>query len=290
MKSVACGLCGGEKLTVFGDFDLWVSNEAVVRRESVSTLLVRCGDCGVVFCDSMPTEELHSEYEDSYYAGDIVLEEHIRFLYFLRFNKLRAMMKPDDRILDFGCGKGYFLDCLRQRNFSHLTGVDLNQHALESLRQRKYTVGDTIEKVADRGPFDCITLFHVLEHIDQPALFLRSLKPYLRPGGRVVIEVPNIRSYGFSRFSGNWFYLQREHLYYFNPESLHGLARSSGFQVESNYDFGGFWVTKGKSGRNNLIKLPFVMKTGLIYGYFKICDWFNLHDFSGIVLRNEIEP
>lgn len=289
MLSIGCRLCGGVKLTAFGDFNLWVSNEAVVHREGVSTLLVRCRDCGVVFCDSMPTEELHSEYEESYYAGDIVLEEHIEFLYSLRFNKLRALMKIDDRILDFGCGKGYFLDCLRQRKFRYLTGVELNQHALESLHQRKYTVGNDIEKVANRGSFDCITLFHVLEHIDQPALFLRSLKSYLRPGGRIVIEVPNIRSYGFRRFKGNWFYLQREHLYYFNPESLHTLARKAGFQVESNYDFGGFWVTKGTSGRNKLIKLPVVMKKGLIYAYFKVCDWFHLHDFTGIVLRNEIE-
>jgi hypothetical protein len=107
----------------------------------------------------------------------------------------------------------------------------------------------------------------------------------LHENGRIIIEVPNIASYGFRKFGPDWFYLQREHLYYFKQKSLLALLENTGYKVEKCYSFGGFYVTKGRSGRDKMLAIPSGLKKPLIRVYLLICDLFGRHDFIGVVAR-----
>ena len=285
MKSECCRLCGSESLVPFGSFDLQVSNESTLSREGSPSLLVRCPRCGIVFQDDFPLESLSGEYEESYYSEEVVLEEHIKYLYSCRWRTLGGYLTKQSRVLDFGCGKGYFLRQLRAVGLDDIHGVELSRSARRFLRGEGYDVAGSLSEFGSAEPFDAISLFHVLEHLEDPRSFLESLKDSLAADGKIIIEVPNIDSFGFKRFGPEWFYLQKEHLYYFDQKSLISLIERTGYRVEMSYRFGGFWVTKGNSGRKKVLNLPKSFKNPLIGVYLWGCDLFGLHDFIGVVAR-----
>lgn len=283
MISDGCKLCGNASLEPFGVYDLRISNESTRAAEGKPSLLVKCSRCGVVFRDEFPAEEIAGEYEEAYYNQTPVLEDHVKFLYSLRWRKIRRYFPRVARVLDFGCGKGYFLHQLRAMGMEDIHGVELNRSALVFLRGQDFDVAGQVSELDDSGPYEVITLFHVLEHLDDPKGFLITLRESLAEGGKLIIEMPDRDGYGFRKFGARWFYLQREHLYYFNKKSLIYLLESSGFTVEKRYRFGGFLVTKGRSDRGKVLALPLALKTPLIYGYLRLCDFFGLHDFIGVV-------
>jgi len=285
MISDGCRLCGNALLEPFGVYDLRISNESTRAAEGKPSLLVKCSRCGVVFRDEFPGEEIAGEYEGAYYSQTPVLEDHVKFLYSLRWRKIRRYVPRGARVLDFGCGKGYFLHQLRAMGREDIHGVELNRSAQVSLRGQNFDVAGQVSELDEPGPYDVITLFHVLEHLEDPKGFLVDLKESLGEGGRLVIEVPNLDGFGFGKFGAEWFYLQREHLYYFNEKSLISLLERAGYTVEKHYCFGGFLVTKGRPGRKKLLALPPGLKKPLLYAYLRACDFFGLHDFIGVVAR-----
>lgn len=285
MISNGCRLCGNASLEPFGVYDLRISNESARAAEGMPSLLVKCTRCGVVFRDDFPAEEIADEYEEDYYKETPVLEEHVKFLYFLRWRKIRENFPSTARVLDFGCGKGYFLHLLRSAGMEDIHGIELNRSALGFLRCRGYDVAGRISELDRPDPYDVISLFHVLEHLEDPKGFLAGLKDSLVDGGKLIIEVPNLDGYGFRKFGVRWFYLQREHLYYFNEKSLISLLENTGYTVEKHYRFGGFLVTKERPGRKKILALPRSLKKPLIRVYLWFCDLFGLHDFIGVVAR-----
>lgn len=285
MISNCCKLCGNTLLETFGAYDLRISNESAQTAEGKPSLLVQCPHCGIVFRDEFPVEELAGEYEERYYTETPVLEDHVKFLYSLRWRKIQEFFPTLSRVLDFGCGKGYFLHQLCAAGIEDVHGVELNRSALSFLRGQGYDVAGKVSELDEPGPYEVLTLFHVLEHIDDPKGFLVTLKESLAEGGKLIIEVPNLDGYGFRKYGARWFYLQREHLYYFNEKSLVYLLESCGYTLEKRYRFGGFLVTKGRQGRKKILALPSALKKPLIRVYLWFCDLFGLHDFIGVVAR-----
>lgn len=89
------------------------------------------------------------------------------------------------RLLDFGCGDGGFLAAAGSAGWEAV-GVEMKP---DDARTRGLTVVDQVHEA--RGPFDVITLWHALEHVRSPRQTLESLLPLLRPGGHMLIAVPN---------------------------------------------------------------------------------------------------
>jgi len=91
-----------------------------------------------------------------------------------------------------------------------------------------------IEALDGDRQFDVITMFHVLEHVADPARTLRNLKDRLTDDGLLVIEVPNIESWGFRWFGKGWRGLDLpRHVTHFSPQTLTGLLRRTGFEPVS---------------------------------------------------------
>lgn len=97
------------------------------------------------------------------------------------------------RVLEIGSGQGSFLKLARERGI-HVSGVELNPEGAESARKQGYTVYQTdlvSLQAEDSGLWDVICAFQVLEHLSQPRAFLEQALSILRPGGILIISVPN---------------------------------------------------------------------------------------------------
>ena len=137
----------------------------------------------------------------------------------------------NNRLLDFGCGNGKYLDQARQMGWT-VTGVDLDPQAVAAAKSRglEASTQSLADLVRAGRQFDYITACHVIEHLFDPADMLAECFKLLRPGGRLWIDTPNIEALGHHRYGQNWLHLDPpRHLTIFSPPSLENLIRAAGF-------------------------------------------------------------
>lgn len=146
------------------------------------------------------------------------------------------------RVLELGCATGYYGRFLREQRGCSLVGVERDQNAAKKAMPlyEKIVVGnlDNPELLADiRGPFDVIFAVGVLEHLQDPVRCLRQLRPLTRPGGKVIVTLPNIAHWTirFQLLRGQFKYqdygiLDRTHLRFFNLAGARLFLEQAGLE------------------------------------------------------------
>jgi len=137
------------------------------------------------------------------------------------------------RLLDVGCGHGFFLQAAAQQGYLP-EGVDIDRDALEfaqahfpfTLHERSI---DTLEGLPH--DYDTATMWQVLEHVKRPAQCARSVFNVIKPGGFFAGSVPNIGGI-YARMKGRKWYLlvPPEHLNYFDVKTVRFLLQQAGFE------------------------------------------------------------
>src|SRR4051794_4660373 len=114
--------------------------------------------------------------------------------------------KPQGTLLDVGCGAGRYLDLMRALGWSRVVGVDISADAIANARSLglEAYAGDLQEIGFPDNTFDAISASHTLEHVRDPLALLREIARVAKPGARVAIVVPNVRSLGSRIFRRHW--------------------------------------------------------------------------------------
>jgi len=158
--------------------------------------IVRCLRCGHVFVNPCPTaEELEAFYQHYFPPESSALWAEQMAGVFRREGVgwlARRGVEPG-RALDVGCGYGFFLRDLKERGWEVL-GVEPARgparYAREVLGLDVHT--GTLEGAGlTAGEFDLVALWYVLEHLAEPLRVLRLAADLLRPGGLLLVRVPN---------------------------------------------------------------------------------------------------
>lgn len=136
-------------------------------------------------------------------------------------------------LLDVGCSSGGVLRALGNSDWE-LYGIETSMEEARKAEMNsgaKVFVGDMLDAPFSPLSFDVITLFHVLEHFDRPKDIVRKLWEWLKPGGIVYLQVPNIMALEACIFRSYWYGLELpRHLYHFSPASLKRLFSDFDFE------------------------------------------------------------
>jgi 2-polyprenyl-3-methyl-5-hydroxy-6-metoxy-1,4-benzoquinol methylase len=253
-KLAACPVCRGMSFTHLATPINWARGSTVFEPYREQLALVRCKKCKFIFTNPRPAPALL----DQFYSGETYdCHQYVASDYWeekaaasrLRF--LAPFCKRDaGRLLDFGCGNGYFLRVARALGWKDPVGFDIGQHAVATCQEQGLTVTDRIDWLKEQGGFDLITLNHVFEHVSDLGSLLGLFKTLLRPCGTLFIEVPNAKSLraGLSapffvkhcRFDER-FRAFPTHPYYFAKDTLRHHLEQHGFTVHASTTEGVGW-------------------------------------------------
>ena len=145
---------------------------------------------------------------------------------------------PRGRFLDVGCGSGQTV-ALAQRLGWQATGLEVDPLAVREARLGGLDIIEgTIERLSNfEGKLDCVMCSHVLEHVHQPLQLLALLHASLRPGGVLLLTLPNALSAVRRHFGVNWRGLEApRHLCIPALPYLRQCVEAAGFAVESQCD------------------------------------------------------
>lgn len=142
------------------------------------------------------------------------------------------------RFLDVGCGAGHMVRLAKQLGWD-AEGLEIDPLAVNAARQGGLTIqeGTSDQLVNYEGQLDAILCSHVLEHVHAPLEMLHQLKRALRPGGLLLITLPNALSVMRRHFGPNWRGLEApRHLAIPSEPELTRLLLEVGFSVSSHAD------------------------------------------------------
>lgn len=153
-----------------------------------------------------------------------------------RFEELLDRFEPHrstGRLIDVGCGAGFFLECAKERGWE-VHGTEYGDRAVATCRARGIDIreGPLDPLVYEPGSFDVVCSFEVMEHLARPLDEMRRMLTLLRPGGLLYVTTPNFRSVGHFLAGASWNVVNPpEHLTYFTPRTLRRAARQLGLRT-----------------------------------------------------------
>ena len=211
-----CLICNSTKLKPLAGFE--------------KAFLTRCSKCKFVFSARIPTNQELITHYDGYgrndYLSPITIKRYNEILD--RFEKVRKT----NRLLDVGCGIGYFLDVAKSRGWE-VYGTEYTDSAVRICEGKGITMhaGALNPQNYEAESFDVITSFEVIEHINTPKDEVSRIFSLLRKGGYFYVTTPNFNSLLRYYLGPNYNVIGwPEHLSYYTPKTLTSLMLKHGFR------------------------------------------------------------
>lgn len=236
MNNNKCPWCDSEKTQIH----LWLKDEFLTHEEFH---VFECLHCGLLFTEPRPPKEKIGEYykSEEYYShqenkkGFIPkLYERVKSINLKHKYKIATAGKEIGKLLDIGCGVGDFLHTAEEHGWK-CTGVEPSDEA-KAIAQKRIQANilksEDLEQIPSET-FDVITMWHVLEHIDDLRWQVTQLQRLIKPDGRIIIAVPNYKSYDAEFYKEKWAaYDVPRHLNHFNKNTLIKIFSSNNLALK----------------------------------------------------------
>ena len=229
-----CILCGSRKTELLIEVDNWK--------------IMRCSECGLGILDPRPSpDEIKKLYSGHYFSDhyDQGLKiDSKRFERRIRSETHRInffkRLKREGRVLDIGCGYGYFLYACRLFGYN-VHGLEVSEWAYRYGSEKlklPVSLGDIEDVHFEAKSFDVITMWHFLEHTFDPRRYIRRASEWLRRDGILIVDVPNYRGTDAMKTWNTWQGWDVPfHLYHFTPETLKRILIKFGFRPIKSKDY-----------------------------------------------------
>jgi ubiquinone/menaquinone biosynthesis C-methylase UbiE len=236
-----CPVCKG---TAFTDFlkcrDHFVSGQDFLLKE--------CSGCGLKITYQAPSEESIGPYyqSENYISHSNTSRGLVNRLYHFARNymlgqKLKVVRKSSGknvgRLLDVGAGTGYFAAFMQKKGWS-VEGIEKSREARNFAFSEfglKMKPAEELCQIEDNS-YDVVTLWHVLEHIQDPGKNIRAIRRILNSDGTLFIALPNHESYDAQHYKKFWAaYDVPRHLWHFAPQQVNRIFERNGFRMVHKY-------------------------------------------------------
>ncbi|HEY1540296.1 MAG TPA: class I SAM-dependent methyltransferase [Solirubrobacteraceae bacterium] len=216
--------------------------------------LVRCASCATAVTLAAAPPEAHEAgaYGGGTPRGAGLVAPILRAFDRTRLTQLaRAGAAPPGRLLDIGAGRGRFVAQARAAGW-YAHGIEPSRRGIEGARAIGIELvrGGIDDADVPAGSLDAATLWHVLEHVEDPGAALERIAGWLRPGGMLVVGVPNLASVQARLGGARWYHLDvPRHRTHFTVTGLETLLRAHGLEpvatrhVLAEHNPFGLWVS-----------------------------------------------
>lgn len=262
IKINQCPACGETEFT----------NHIIVKDHAVtqeSFAIVICKNCNLKFTNPRPSKDNLSKYYDSpaYISHSSNASNPIDLAYkiaryFTLNNKINIVNSfiSHGKILDIGSGTGSFLK-VAENNRWEVTGVEPHEKARHIAEKKlSKTVLENIFEIQQPDGYDAITLWHVLEHVEELSETLQQIKKLLKKTGYLFVAVPNVKAYDAQIYKEDWAaYDVPRHLYHFEQKSLKYLMNEHKLKIKAilPLKLDAYYISllseKYKTGKSNYI-------------------------------------
>jgi len=231
-----CPLCGGGELTV-----ALKTRDHMITQEEFH--ISECVTCGFWFTNPIPSENTIGDYykHETYVSHSSSKKGFINGVYNLVRNRtlkekrnLIKSLSPNGKVVDYGCGTGHFLNCLKDAGYKVL-GFEPDLDARNFTKKNFNIETKPLEEFAEleKSTVDVITMWHVLEHVYHLKRDLGQLVDKIKAGGHLVVAVPNRNSADAKKYGEHWAaYDLPRHLYHFVPKDIKFIAKEFGLTLE----------------------------------------------------------
>jgi 2-polyprenyl-3-methyl-5-hydroxy-6-metoxy-1,4-benzoquinol methylase len=196
----------------------------------------QCQSCRLVFMDPIP-EDMRPFYRGGYQKIPSNLAE-LRAIAATEIYRMQPILKykSGGKLLEIGPWMGIFSCNAKDAGFE-VTAIDIDQDCIDFLTHvvgvkalQSSNPADTLARMDET--FDVIALWHCLEHLPTPWLVIERAAARLKPGGVLLIAIPNIESAEFSLLKASWQHLDApRHIYFYPAQSLASICSASGLTV-----------------------------------------------------------
>lgn len=264
-----CWLCESQSLKLVKSTDLLVNPKSEQFRVSDSNYgktgnLCKCNQCGFIQCfDFLEPGSFYEEMTDN----DYVVSQNARYK---EMSRILSFAQPflggGKSLLDIGAGTGMLVKRATELGY-RAVGIEPSKQFCDIAVEAGLNVTQSIfpsETIVDK--FDVITLIDVIEHVNQPVVFLAQVKQKITPGGFVVVSTPDCNSVLARILKWKWWHYRVAHIGYFNQNYLDHAMTKCGFELVGrsrpswyfNLDYIVERLIKFISKKE--VKIPFLMK------------------------------
>jgi 2-polyprenyl-3-methyl-5-hydroxy-6-metoxy-1,4-benzoquinol methylase len=243
MIQTQCILCG-EKQQIRQLYEATFSQDDLNRQtysarrmpDRVHYRMVKCDRCGMVFSNPiLPPDKIAHLYHESVCTYDEQVS-YITDTYVTEFFRIGKDLPKHPKVLEVGCGNGFFLKALHDRGIRGVYGVEPGREmvaAADPAIRKNITVDIFKKNQFPKHSFDVVCCFHTLDHLTDPALFAKESATILKPGGFVLVVVHDTQGLSVKLFGERSPIFDIEHIYLFSKKTISQLFETHGFETVS---------------------------------------------------------
>jgi SAM-dependent methyltransferase len=247
MVSLQCAICGEKQQTIVlytENFD----NKKIDKKtfsarripDRVHFRLMKCLNCGLIF--SNPIFSL-TKIKALYRQSGFDYQDESVFLKKTYSKYLKQSIKNDvirdTRLLDIGCGNGFFLEAALDLGIKNVYGIEPGKQSVlkaKAILKKRIKIGFFDNKSYKNNTFDIICCFQTLDHIVNPNEFLTNVYKVLRKNGKALFIVHNTDGLSVKLFGEKSPIFDIEHMYLFNKSNLEQIFLKNNFKTVETFD------------------------------------------------------
>lgn len=197
--------------------------------------VLSCTICGLSRTDPPPYEDdVTAEIYQDFSFNDAYKNPELWESFFIQMFKYANKYKPNGKLLDIGCGSGFFINLARKKGYDTY-GVELNKDAVNYGKNELNLNIVNLDLESANFPsnyFDVVTCSQLLEHIAKPNELLLEINRILKKDGILMLEVPNFNGLLVRLWKDKWSGFQPQwHIWQFKPKSLRKLLNKNQFEA-----------------------------------------------------------